>query len=1014
VKPLRLQMSAFGPYGGTETIEFERLEGHKLFLICGPTGAGKTSILDAMTYALYGESSSLGRDAGHFRSHHAEPTAPTEVELDFAVGKIKYRVWRRAGWQRPKKRGPGVTDERPVAELRRWKDDKLETVADKLGDVLREVHQLMGMSASEFRQIILLPQGEFRRLLAAKPSDRETILQTLFRTSLYGRIAEVLKKAAKKAKKELEAFSKRRQGVLEGANTDSEETIEATIAAERDTIERSEQEVGTRERAAADARNALEAGRQAQGKLDEHRAATTALDQLLGRADQIEARAATLARARDAGTVAPVVSRCQELERGLAEAEEELRVATRELDEWRTRETEATNARRAAEEKEPERTALEARVHELETLEPARDRLQELHAELDKARAASALAASELDDLKVRLEVYQSKHRTTEADHKDAHQRGIDADRLQHERNQLHGSVERAQQHGQYRSQMDEQSAALAEARGRVAATRAQLDETRDHAKTLESDWLTGQAAVLARGLSPSEPCPVCGSTEHPAPAPDHADVPDDARLETARAASTQAEEELQRHQAAESKLHGEVEATRGRVDTLAAELGEDIDAEGWRARLAETKTALDAAESARAEADRLAAELTQLGADIQTHHSAVEHAGTRHTDAETMHAAAGVRVQESEARVPEHLRTGEALEREHDQVQARAKQLTQELDQARERAEAAAKKHAAAVASSERAERRVRRDREVTDEARARVDEALVGSGFTDRTAWRAATLTPEQINALQAEVREFGEHVAAAKDRLTRAQAESSELEAPDIPNLETVATDANNALAAAHKEHAAAATRLAQLQHAHDTLRSLAEETREQEIRWQLVAELAHVAAGKNPRKLSFQRYVLAGLFDDVLFAASEQLKVMSRGRYLLRQDDSFKKGGQQGGLNLVVDDAYTGTDRPVSTLSGGEGFLAALSLALGLSDVVQSYSGGTFLDALFIDEGFGSLDPEALDLAIRALTDLQAGGRLVGIISHVPELRERVPARLEVEPGPGGSSTRFEIA
>jgi exonuclease SbcC len=269
------------------------------------------------------------------------------------------------------------------------------------------------------------------------------------------------------------------------------------------------------------------------------------------------------------------------------------------------------------------------------------------------------------------------------------------------------------------------------------------------------------------------------------------------------------------------------------------------------------------------------------------------------------------------------------------------------------------------------------------------------------------------EEREAVRKAVQRHGEELAAAKDRWRRATADATGLTPPDLPTLEAEVASAEHTLADAHEEQAASLARCEQLQHAHDTLRAIGQESHNQEERWQLLADLAGVAAGKNAHKISFQRYVLAGLFDEVLFVASERLNLMSRGRYLLRQDDSFKTGAQQGGLNLVVEDAYTGNDRPVSTLSGGESFLAALSLALGLSDVVQRYSGGIYLDALFIDEGFGSLDPEALDLAIRALTDIHTGGRLVGVISHVPELRERIPARLEVIPGPSGSRARFEM-
>ena len=485
------------------------------------------------------------------------------------------------------------------------------------------------------------------------------------------------------------------------------------------------------------------------------------------------------------------------------------------------------------------------------------------------------------------------------------------------------------------RAAADEAEAAAKAARDDAAAVEAAWTTARDRAAAADAAWREAQAGRLAEGLRSGEPCPVCGSPDHPSPA----SLPD------------------------ETPAQDEVEAFRDAADRAST------------ARDETTKRLVAAEASAAAAAARLAERQKAAPADF--------------ADPAALAAAIAAADARSAELVAAH-RSAQAV--------------------AHETATAAA---TAATAAATAAEELARADEEVGFACDALAERLAVAS-FADEDTWLAACREPDAVERLRGEIAAHADNVARAAERLRLARAAAEGVTAPDLAGLEAAAVAAAEAALAAR-------TAAVELSAAADTasrqLERLAELDREAagvHERYEVIGRLADVANGDNPRHLSFQRYVLGAFLDDVLVAASQRLHLMTKGRYRLERTERRFGGKAAAGLNLEVYDAWTGIARPVATLSGGETFMAALSLALGLAEVVQAHAGGIHLETVFVDEGFGSLDDESLDLAVSALMGLGEDGRLVGIISHVGELRERIDARLEVTTDKTGSRARFRVA
>ena len=529
----------------------------------------------------------------------------------------------------------------------------------------------------------------------------------------------------------------------------------------------------------------------------------------------------------------------------------------------------------------------------------------------------------------------------------------------------------------------------------------------------LQSAQREGRAALLAQSLAENEPCPVCGSLHHPQPARAEIAPPSDADLATAEDRAAQADVALYRARNVEAQETASTSVLRSRADDLAGSLGEavNIAPEEIVAALGDLRAEIGAATGA---GERLS-EIERALRELREHQTALEEASPgleaaeRNASVESQRIAAELAIHERD--VPVGLRSPDALAARIAGDEETSHTLLSNLEAARTRvanaerdaasAQAAFDGRTAAWAAAEEAARGA------DDELVARLAEA----GFPDAAALHAARRAPLEITRLEADCRDGDERHAAARERLARAEGAVNGWTLPDVAALAARHAAAAEALQHAAREQGALQERQRGLAAARTHLGEVETGLAAADRDYRVFGALSAAASGNNDRNLTLQRYVLGSLLDDVLVAATRRLLVMSQGRYQLERQREVIDGRAASGLALQVLDEYSGRRRPVGTLSGGESFLAALSLALGLTDVVQAHTGGVRMEAIFIDEGFGSLDPEALDCAFQALLDLQKGGRLIGIISHVEELKSRIDLRLEVQATRRGSATRL---
>lgn len=1019
MRPLHLTMQAFGPFSGTEAIDFTQLGEQAFFLIHGPTGAGKTTLLDAICFALYGDTSGGERTAQAMRSANAAPGLRTEVALEFSLGAQRYRVVRSPAQERPKQRGEGMVTETAKAQLDAWEGDGWVSKAGQPAKVSDAIRELLGFDSAQFRQVIVLPQGRFRELLTASSQARQGILERLFRTELYRRLEELLKSEAAGIRRDAERIVDQRQALLRQFDMESTDALAQGIAQlHQDLQDLLQQEQAARSAQAA-AQTALQGGEQVATRLRERADAQAAHEALLARKTATDAQRMRLHAARRATQAWPAIQHLETTGRDQQAAQAAVEQAAGALRQQQLAAAQAGERLQAELGRGDVREAAQRRVMEFEALLPRARQLGNLRQSLEAAARQQTDAIAARNQAAQALAQRQVELAAAEADQRQAQ---VLAAQLQTLGLQLQAAQTRSKQVARYR----QTGQAAAKARDELARCNAAAARAATHRDTLrtrltatELAWRAGQAARLAAVLATGETCPVCGGTDHPALAQHIEELISDDALEQARVASREADDAALRAANARHTAHAEVERLAAQLAEVAADLG-DAALQAVDATVQELTVQTAALERELAVAQASAERLARMPAAIEERRAVLAAADDAHRKAcASMESSAQSLAQlQGEwraecAQLPEGAREPEVIEAALQQARA---QFTA-LGGALEAAQAADKQAGAALARADAASQSalavLARTGERLHEARNAADAMLAASGFADMESFGRARLDAAAIEALEDAVRKYDEALAVSAHGLSRAVAAAEGLAAPDLDSLRLAASTAAADMEAIVRLQADRARMRDNLLQCQEQLDALAAANSEIEARYAILGRLAEVANGNNPRRMTFQRFVLATLLDEVLEAASVRLLAMSRGRYTLQRVREQADQRSAGGLDLEVFDYDTGAARPANTLSGGEGFLASLSLALGLADVVQSRSGGIQLDTLFVDEGFGTLDPESLDFAIRTLLDLQQAGRLVGIISHVAELRERIDVRLEVRPGAAGSRAVLQL-
>ncbi|MCC0576595.1 AAA family ATPase [Streptomyces californicus] len=998
----RLSITAFGPFGATQEVDFDALSSAGLFLLHGPTGAGKTSVLDAVCFALYGAVPGARQSPGaSLRSDHAPPGLPTEVQLELTVGGRRLEVTRSPSQPRPKKRGEGFTMEKAQSRLRGYDPERgwhaLSTSHQEIGE---ELTQLIGMSRDQFCQVVLLPQGDFARFLRADAEARGRLLGRLFDTRRFAAVEERLAELRRGAEAKVTAADERvlalAQRTAQAAGPAGAEAApvtarpgepglaEAVLAwaaiarsTARERLDTAHAALAAAEDRQRAARRALEAEREL-ARLQQRYAETLrraeALEERRGEHDACQER---LERARRADRVAPALELREEAERAYRAASDGLDRARSLL----SPELLDAGADRLA---ELERTFQQ----ELYALDAARE-AEERSAGIDGERLRLNREARADDELIRDADAWLADWDTTRAALKER----VDASQEAATRaEQLAGLLAPARRRLDAAHRRDVLAADVRQAEDRLAGAREQELDARRSWLDLRERRLRGIAAELASGLVAGEPCTVCGSAEHPAPASPGDGHVDRATEERALAAQRSAEE---------ARAHAEQQLGRVRERHAAAETEARGDDGHTSLAVAELQSLADRLADEHAEAHRLAA--------------ATNPAREALAAAEREHAERLERRQEAHGRMSARTAAREALDAEQARLEERIAAARGASASVAEHADRLTRRVArlADAATAVHAEQEAARRRKEADD---RLSDAAFKAGFDTPEAAAATLLGAAGQRELQHRVDAWQAEVAAVADRRAERDArEGAERPAARPEAAESVHETAERLLREAASARAAARDRCAELdrlsEQAADEVRRLGPVRQE----YERIARLAGLAAGTsadNERKMRLESYVLAARLEQVAAAATARLRRMSSGRYTLVHSDA-RTGGRRAGLGLHVVDAWTGGERDTATLSGGETFFASLALALGLADVVTEEAGGVRLDTLFIDEGFGSLDDQTLDEVLDVLDSLRERDRSVGIVSHVADLRRRIPARLEVVKERQGSSVRHRL-
>ncbi|WP_029150561.1 AAA family ATPase [Microbacterium indicum] len=971
-----VEAAGFGPFRARQTIDLDRYAADGLFLITGRTGTGKSSILDAVCFALYGKTPRSEDGERRLRSDHAELGEPTEVALEFSIDAVRWRIVRSPEYERPKQRGEGTTTEAARVEMSEWVDDAWVGRAARAVDVGTLVDEVVGLSAQQFLQVILLAQGRFAHFLLAKNDERQRLLRTLFGTRRFEDYEGALDARRRDAEARVGSRRQALEAALEQAAGDVERALGGPAGEADEPIERlgaavdaarsAHEAALAREADARSARETAERARDAVRAMRDHQVRRDAARAVVAELDASADRESGLRAELEAARRAEAVRGPADAARVAVDAESEAAGAeSRARDAWSASRSDDDPADAAPPAEldayvaeAQRRTGAWEELRDRETRLAARDdALSSLRDELAGLEGRAARVAEQRAALPERID--QARQALAQAAARAAHRERVE-EHIAALDQQFRALQDAARRSAAY-------AAASASAAEAVSARRS-AEEAVDH---LHARRLLGIAGELAASLEPGAACAVCGSLEHPAPAApsDDAVTPeaiDDAEARRAAAAAA-ADAASTARQAAEVALREAEARAGGRTE---------VEVEGD----------LIAARDELADAQSAAAEKAALERQLGEHERAQRRLADEADAVTAERAALAARIAADEQQLAADRRAVDAARGPFGSVAERIGSTRRLASRAAALAEAVREyERAAATAAG----------------ARADLADALGAAGFGDDVAARDALRGDDARGRIERELSERGARRLAAEAELAGLPPELP-ADPVDTAPAEAAVAGARAAVDAAVEDRTASGRAADALAEAWTRAETVRAEIAEAAGRAQLVTRLADTVAGRPPnaQRMNLETFVLAAELEEIVEAANVRLAEVSDGRYTLRHTDALARRGAASGLGIEVVDAFTGRARPPHSLSGGETFLASLALALGLAEVVTGRAGGVRLDTLFVDEGFGSLDADTLESAMRTLDALRQGGRTVGVISHVEAMREQIPAQLRV--------------
>ncbi|EAH4449771.1 SMC family ATPase [Listeria innocua] len=1021
MRPIKLTMQAFGAYAKKEVIDFEKLGTEQIFVISGKTGAGKSTIFDAISFAIFGKANTFDRESFSMRSHFATDKEITEVTLVFRLKDKIYQISRIPQQEIAKQRGNGTTTSPQKAELYELIGDEMKLLASSVRDVNTKMEELIQLNVDQFRQILMIPQGEFRELLVSDSKEKEVILQRLAHTVYYEKVenllwekqkeAEILVVEARKKVAELAELS------LPGIEITGKTTTEISLL-QTEAIKQEQAILAELESALSIIRKETSEAVEKVTLAKEQLLDWQNLDLYIEEVAKLEAEkdfyqviANRIEAAKRASNLRSQDALCIRLKEQLETAVNTEKQVAHEVELITNRFSNAKKQKEALAEQEAVLEANKRTLFQLEEMEPKIIELetvtiQKRRAEINWKEAADRLEkvmkteqeiAAELQSMETRLgEFNQAELAILEAINK---------------RTTAEALIEKNQELVNKRMKMDlwNKQKQTEEQTLKQLLTEKLAIETM--IKQEESNLQQEQAATLAAHLHEGDACPVCGSVSHPQLA------------EYGESASLTTLEE------AKAKLHekqlaiNEVEKSISQLEWQLAEWADIADVD------------LVAVEKLLAENRQLAKNLTDQINQLQTNvaqkeniQGALETLKNNQKELETEKNNTALQVESFhqevqlssgklsylEQAIPVDLRDKTIFDKKKNELSNSIKTHLEQAEQVDKIFREAEKETTRLESTLQSAEKTTLDAKEALQIQREVFKEAMKQNDFPTYEAYKQALMSVEELKSKEEQLADFERKRHLAISRQADLTEKLKNKQKPNIEQLESLMTEKQLELAQSEENTIKQRDFVLKRKELAENYQNSIQAVEKAEENYADIGLLADSARGKNARRLTFERYILAMFLDTIIHRANHRLSKMTSGRFELKRKIEKAKGNVQSGLELEVFDEYTGLTRHVKTLSGGESFKTSLALALSLAEVVQEMAGGISLETMFIDEGFGTLDPESLEVAVECLLETQENGRLVGIISHVPELKERISARLEVTATNHGSTTKFITA
>lgn len=1040
MRPLKLMMQAFGPYADTEIIDFSQLESRTMFVISGKTGAGKTSIFDGISFAIYGKASGEDREGMDLRSHFAKDHVPTEVALEFSLRNQTYYVWRSPQQLKKKTRGDGYTVINAKAELYIFDESgSKKLLAANVRDTEEAIKEIIQLDANQFRKILMIPQGDFRKFLTSNSKEKEVILQRLFHTEMYKKVEESLKDKANDLKNEVRSGIDLRSQTIKGAYTYGNEELETAISEKmpnKDTVlplldqvtkQMEEETLSLAQKIEQKQRERDEAKRkvhEAENLLKEIEAFQT-LKRKKVELDHIqpvmEAKKKEIKMAYKANNLEHQEAICRRLHQDLKEHENKLKQLEANMEATEKEKSEAKKRLEKEEENEERREWIKVELARLNSI-------QDDVYSYEKQKNHLLLLENQVKDIRAQIDNHKKTNQSLEKEIAFLQKEMQEFGRLQTETVQL--ELEQVRLKNTYETLCELMRARqekndlqrhfqLKSSEWKIASKK--LDDARTTLEHVEKQWQSGQAALLAKHLVDGRPCPVCGSPEHPHPAQMLGSMHNEDDIRAAKSDVQILEKEYQELERSMIELKTSIHLSEQNIEKLMEEVKRlfpnfeqdrmDSELKRVKERLEEMAKVIAKNNAAISKLPATEGQFKEKEAAFQKLHEELESLMDRERKEANELAELSAHMRALTKNIPEELST---IEKFNEKVALLKRELNA-MELARKKADEDFRHFdqqlAALSGVLKNLQETINEQKEKLRVEREAFLKQLEHEGFSSYRHYEQAKREPDIVEKLEKEIQTYGEDVRSVTDRLKEYEHRLKDVKKPDLKQLEEECRELERTLEGMNERQTGLVMNIKKNKEIKTAIMQMDAHIKSLEDEYELIGHLADIARGQNAYKLTFERYVLASFLDEILVSANHRLTKMTSGRYRLLRKKDKSKGNIQSGLELLIFDEYTGQERHVKTLSGGESFKAALSLALGMADIVQRHAGGVSLETMFIDEGFGTLDSESLDQAIEALMDIQSSGRLVGIISHVPELKERIDARLEVLAGQSGSSTEF---